>query len=89
LSATAVTESLGEWMSVREMPNPSGTTQRWEVLDRHGGTLGEIHWYGQWRQYAFICTNYAVFNKGCLRDISNFLEEQMRLWRESRRKTKT
>ena len=58
-------------------------TRVWEVLDRHGGLLGYVQWYGAWRQYSFMPTSGAVFNRGCLADITAFIDEKMREWRKA------
>lgn len=36
--------------------------------------LGEIKWYGAWRQYCFFPLN-ALFNSTCLDDIKKFLDK--------------
>ena len=38
-----------------------------------GHILGLVKWYFPWRQYAYFPTNQAVYSKGCLDDISDFL----------------
>lgn len=35
--------------------------------------LGEVKWYSSWRQYCFFPNAGLVFSKGCLDDISHFL----------------
>lgn len=37
--------------------------------------LGQIKWYGPWRQYCFFPEDETVFNKTCLKDIMCFLEK--------------
>ena len=41
--------------------------------------IGVIRWYPQWRQYCFFPTEGTVYSKGCLKDIANFIENQMKL----------
>jgi len=51
----------------------------WGVYTKQGDELlGQIKWYAPWRQYCYFdfC---SVMAKSCLRDISNFIEEQMEL----------
>jgi hypothetical protein len=36
--------------------------------------LGEVKWFGRWRQYAFFPEPETVFEKHCMKDITNFLE---------------
>lgn len=40
--------------------------------------LGEIKWYGRWKQYAFFPCSESVWNnwnKKCLEDIIKFIQE--------------
>lgn len=53
-------------------------TNVWWVENRRSGArLGEIKWYGAWRQYCFYPEANCVFNKGCLLDIQQFLKDAM------------
>ena len=36
--------------------------------------LGEIKWYGPWRQYCFEPRQNTIFNKTCLQDIVDVLQ---------------
>lgn len=36
--------------------------------------LGEIKWFGRWRQYAFFPEGSTVWNKTCLDDVQNCIE---------------
>jgi len=40
-----------------------------------GGELGQIKWYGPWRQYCFFPESYCVFNVSCLDDIKDFIRQ--------------
>ena len=40
----------------------------------HGDVLGEIKWYGGWRQYAFLPYPLTVWNPECLGDVSNVID---------------
>ena len=42
-----------------------------------GDVLGEIKWFGKWRQYAFFPEPGTVFNIECLNDIVNKIKELM------------
>jgi len=56
-----------------------GKTSRWECLSKSSqDVLGEVKWYGPWRQYCFFPKN-AIFNKGCLEDINDFITQLMDL----------
>jgi hypothetical protein len=41
-----------------------------------GDILGEVKWYSPWRQYCFFVED-AIFSKGCLKDITNFINKLM------------
>lgn len=57
-------------------------TKTWRCLNKGSRfQLGTVAWYAPWRQYCYFnfipkddTINQAVFNKGCLDDISSFLE---------------
>ena len=36
----------------------------------HGDLLGQIKWFGRWRQYAFFPGAGTAWNPDCLRDIN-------------------
>ena len=62
----------------------SGKTKVWRVTakDDDSDFLGEVRWYGVWRCYGFfpfcgkIFQTVPVFEKQCLRDIADFLEDE-------------
>lgn len=37
--------------------------------------IGKIKWFPSWRQYCFFPESNTIFSKGCLDDISDFLEQ--------------
>jgi hypothetical protein len=39
--------------------------------------LGEIRWYGPWRQYTFWPSGETIFNKGCMLDILGVIDNLM------------
>ena len=39
--------------------------------------LGDVRWYGSWRQYCFYPEANTVFNVGCMKDINDFIGQQM------------
>ncbi len=50
-------------------------TQVWGCFNNSSdGKLGEIKWYGPWRQYCFFPFGETVFNMGCLTDINHFIK---------------
>lgn len=70
---------MSKWIEFREVPRPDykGNTKLWHVVPKEGvGYLGEVRWYGPWRQYAFYPNIQTVYERQCLRDIANFCEER-------------
>lgn len=71
----------------------SGKTQKWRVVTKEDedDVLGYISWYNPWRCYAFTAfcgrmfQTTPVFEKRCLRDLANFLEEQTNLQRQKKK----
>ncbi len=52
----------------------TGKTQKWNVVNKSSGfNLGDIFWYGSWRQYIFEPSTTTIYNNGCLEVIMNFL----------------
>lgn len=52
----------------------NGTTTKWSCRNINSGDeLGIIKWHGAWRQYCYFSTDRAVYSKGCLQDISEFI----------------
>ena len=58
-------------------------TSAWSVKNKKNESLGVIKWYSQWRQYCFITyynilqSDSIVYSQSCLRDIAEFIKEQM------------
>lgn len=53
-------------------------TDVWDILNNNSNdVLGEIRWYGAWRQYCFYSMGSCIFNKGCLSDIQEFIAAAM------------
>ncbi|MCK4245312.1 MAG: hypothetical protein KAX20_06780 [Candidatus Omnitrophica bacterium] len=46
------------------------------------GELGVVKWYPAWRQYCYFPTTQAVYSKGCLDDIGDFIR-QLQVWRQA------
>lgn len=44
---------------------------------RNDDVLGEIKWFGRWRQYAFFPEPGTIFNVECLNDIQNYIKGMM------------
>lgn len=52
----------------------SGKTSVWGVYTKRGDELGQIRWFGRWRQYVFFPANSTVYSAGCLVDIVDFIK---------------
>lgn len=70
-----------EFMTLTEEAG-TGKTRRFTVSSARGAVLGEIKWYGAWRQYAFWPAPRTIFNTGCLKDLQGWLD-QLRAERRS------
>lgn len=56
----------------------TGKTEIWNVLSKRTEyILGQIKWFGHWRQYCFWPSPHSVFNVGCMDDIKKFINELM------------
>ena len=53
-------------------------TSKWDITHNKGAfILGEIKWHSPWRQYCFFPDDETLYSKGCLNDISNFIQQLM------------
>ena len=56
----------------------TGKTDVWNVLSKsQGSILGQIKWFGRWRQYCFWPSPNTIFNPECMADISKVIKELM------------
>lgn len=60
-----------------ESTSPSGKTKIIDVMSKGGDTLGVIKWFGQWRKYCFYPEKDTIFDKSCLDEISNHINNLM------------
>jgi hypothetical protein len=73
----------GSYTVFRNMgPKPIGKT-KWAKTNVYEVTaalnaypLGRIAWYTRWRKYVFEPSSNCIFEETCLRDISQFIEEE-------------
>ena len=64
-----------KYLRFMNYPDPSRKTELWEIYSKsNDALLGEIKWYGAWRQYCFFPLN-ALFNSTCLDDIKKYLDK--------------
>lgn len=68
-----------KWLRFQLQPQPpQRKTSRWTVYAVEGDVaLGRIEWYGAWRQYVFYPESDCLFNRTCLRDLAQFLDDAM------------
>lgn len=68
-----------KYLDIRQLGfSPSGKTQVWGVFSvNQGALLGEIRWFGRWRQYTFAPRPETTFNPDCLDTISEFIRDLM------------
>jgi len=59
----------------------AGDTGKTVILDVESKTqnalLGQIKWFGRWRQYAFFPCREMCFNQECLADIIDQMQQLM------------
>jgi hypothetical protein len=55
----------------------TGKTKTWVVQNRENGTvLGRINWFGRWRKYVFEPYPDMIFEETCMRNISQFIQQE-------------
>ncbi len=66
-------EKIGKYLSVQKLDGmPNGVS--FIVRSTKGDALGVVEWYRPWRKHVFAPEEIAVFDEGCLSDISAFLK---------------
>ena len=67
-----------EYLSFEEDDHYVGKTKRIMVISKKNlNILGEIKWYGDWRQYTFYPKVYTLWNRQCMRDIISYIDGLM------------
>lgn len=72
---TSMIESEFIYISKVELPKRKTPIYKLYSMSNHDIKLGEIKWFGAWRQYCFFPEGDTVFDRKCLTYINNFLEE--------------
>lgn len=86
--------AFGTWIFFERIKNsPTGKTMIFKVasIDDHGiegDKIGEVKWFGPWRQYAFFPDHNTVYEKTCLSEIAQFCRELMDQRKARRKKAK-
>jgi len=66
-----------QYISFVQIASKTKTTV-WKCVSNWGkGELGIIKWYPAWRQYSYFSTVQAVYSRGCLDDIGDFIRQLM------------
>lgn len=63
---------------LNERASDSGKTSVWDVVTTDNDPIGEIRWFGRWRQYSFYAAPLTIFERSCLRTIADFCEDATR-----------
>jgi hypothetical protein len=60
-------------------PESAGkTTKVWDIVSKtRGDVLGQVRWFGRWRQYTLYPTKGTVWNVQCLTDVAAFITARM------------
>ena len=68
---------MAKWIEFK-IRKDNGVTKIWEIKPKDNESpLGFIRWYSPWRKYAFFPIENTLYEPTCLRDIAEFIEEQM------------
>ena len=80
---------MSKWIAFNLAPvRPSRKTGIWAVVTKGGAkevgglVLGHVSWWAQWRKYAFFPAQGTLYEQTCLRDIAEFIDDQMKLRRK-------
>lgn len=69
---------MSEYLYFKEDDQYEGKTKRFIIVSKkHFNILGEIKWYGAWRQYTFIPEDNTIWNIQCMKDIILFIDNLM------------
>lgn len=67
-----------EYLTFEEDDHYEGKTRRLVVVSKRKlAILGEIKWYGPWRQYVFFPEEATIWNTGCLNDLKDVIRALM------------
>ncbi len=81
---------MSKWIRFEEVKD-TGKTKVWCLWSKNDGTLlGEVKWYGAWRQYTFHTHSdwNTVWNAECLADLTRFVENKNQQHRLDRKQKK-
>ena len=75
ISEAKMLESEFIYIEKVELPKRKTPIYKLFSVSNHDIKLGEIKWFGAWRQYCFYPEGNTIFDRKCLTYINNFLEE--------------
>ena len=66
-----------KWLIIEKLPRPDNRkTDIFDVYSKdQNSILGTISWWGGWRQYIFAPNPNTIYERQCLKDISDFLNK--------------
>lgn len=67
--------SRTRWLEFKNVTLEGAKTRTIEVWNLRETLLGHIKWFGRWRQYAFFPAVETVWNRECLRDVQDVINE--------------
>lgn len=67
-----------QYIRFDDYTNPNQDIRRYFCVNKRADRpIGEIRWYGPWRQYCFVPFIDTIYSAGCLRDIADFIGQLM------------
>ena len=66
-SSHLIVEDKGPW-------RPKAKTRRYNVYTLKHALLGNILWYGAWRQYTYFPLDSTLYSHDCLRELAEFCQ---------------
>jgi len=66
---------MNKYLEFQQVPF-KGKTKKFKIISKKRNCfLGRIEWYSHYRQYSFAPMSFTVWNKECLKEIQEFLQE--------------
>lgn len=69
-----------KWLTFRDASPmySKRTTSTWALYSKQGDNyIGQVRWYGPWRQYCFFPERDTIWNGECLGDVQAFVQTLM------------
>jgi len=76
---------MGKWLEYIEDEYYIGKTKRWWV--KHKETkeiLASVKWHNGWRQYVVYPLSDTFWSSGCLEELFNFVNQEMKKWKQKK-----